>query len=152
MLCGPREGGGRGHLDISGGRGGPRAQQENATSIARKCHNMVLGRKVHAAMHMVTNRGMGGVCWPFDLDSKSGRPIIELLREKHPTFNVPSEEEFDAHVGAPNCLDLMPVFCFEECIAKAAACTSGSASLCGVDAEMLKNWLLRHGAHSGRLL
>jgi hypothetical protein len=42
----------------------------------------------------------------------------------------------------------MPVYCFEECVAKAAARRAGP---CGVDAEMLKNWLLRHGDHSGRL-
>ncbi len=54
-------------------------------------------------------------------------------------------------LGAPDCLDSMPVYCFEECVAKAAARLSGSAGPCGVDAEMLKNWLLRHGDYSGRL-
>jgi len=138
-------------LDVGGGGGGPHAWPEDATSIARKHHNMVLGGKVRAAVLMVTNRGTGGAYRPFDLDSKSGRPIIEVLREKHPASHVPSEEDFDAHVGAPDCLELMPVYCFEECVAKAAACLSGSAGPCGVDTEMLKNWLLRHGDHSGRL-
>ena len=58
---------------------------------------------------------------------------------------MPSEEDFDAHVGAPDCLDLMPVYSFEECVAKAAT------RPCGIEAEMLKNWLLRHGDHSGHL-
>ena len=98
--------------------GGPRARQEDATSIARKYHNMVLGGKVRAAVRMVTNRGTGGAYRPFDLDSKSGRPVIEVLREKHPASRVPSEEDFDAHVGAPDCLDSMPVYCFEECVAE----------------------------------
>ncbi len=89
-------------LDVGGGGGGPRARMEDATSIARKYHNMVLGRKVHAAVRMVTNRGTGGAYRPFDLDSKSGRPVIEVLREKHPASRVPSEEDFDAHVGAPD--------------------------------------------------
>ena len=34
-----------------------------------------------------------------------------MLREKHPASRVPSEEDFDAHVGAPDCLDSMPVYC-----------------------------------------
>jgi len=138
-------------LDVGNGSGGPRTRQEDATSIARKYHNMVLGGKVRAAVCMVTNRGTGGAYRPFDLDSKSGRPVIEVLREKHPASHVPSEEDFDAHVGAPDCLESMQVYCFEECVAMAAARLSGSAGPCVVDAEMLKNWLLRHGDHSGRL-
>ncbi len=138
-------------LNVGSGSGGPCAGIKDATSIARKYHNMVLGGKVRAAVRLVTNRGTGGSYWPWDLDSKSGRPVIEVLREKHPASRVPSEEDFDAHAGAPNCLDSMPVYCFEECVAKAAARLSGSAGPCGVDAEMLKNWLLHHGDHSGRL-
>ena len=64
--------------------------------------------------------------------------IIER-REKHPPSCVPSDEDFDAHVKAPNCLDSMPVSCFEEFVAKAAARLSGSAGPCGIEAEMLKN-------------
>jgi len=100
---------------------------------------------------MMTNRGTGGAYRPFDLDSKSGRPVIEVLHEKHPASRVPSEEDFGAHAGAPDCLDLMLFYCFQECVAKAAARLSGSAGPCGFDAEMLKNWLLLHRDHSGCL-
>ena len=126
-------------LDIGDGGGGTHAWQEDTTSTARKYHNMVLGRKVHATVHMVTNRGTGGAYRPFDLDSKSGCPVIEVLHEKHPTSHVPSEEDFDAHAGDPDCLDSMPVYCYEEYIAKAVASLSGSAGPCGINAEMLKN-------------
>ena len=45
----------------------------------------------------------------------------------------------------------MLVYCFEECATKSAARLSGSAVPCGAEAEMMKNWLLRHGYHSERL-
>jgi hypothetical protein len=136
------------NLNVGGGGRGPRARQEGTTSIARKYHNMVLGGKVRATIRMVMNRGTGGAYPPFDLDSKSGRPVIDVLCEKHTTSCVPSEEDFDAHIGVPNCLDSMPVYCFEECVAKAAACLSSSTGPCGAEAELLKNWLLHHGAQS----
>ena len=98
-------------LNFDGGGGRARARQDDTTSIARKYHNMVLGGKVRAAVRMVTNRGTGGAYRPFDLDCKSERPVIEVLREKHPASHVPSEEDFDAHVRAPDCLELMPVYC-----------------------------------------
>jgi len=46
---------------------------------------MFLGGKVRAAVRMVTNRDVGGAYRPFNTDSKFGRPVIDLLREKHPT-------------------------------------------------------------------
>ncbi len=88
------------NLNGGGGGGGPRARQEDTTSIARKYHNMVLGRKVCAAVCMVTNRGTSGAYRPFVLDSKSGRPFIDVLREKHPASRVPSDEEdFDPPIA-----------------------------------------------------
>ena len=70
--------------------------------MARKYHNMVLGGKVCAAVLMVTNRDIGGAYQPFNTDSKSGCPVIDVLREIHPDTRVPSESGFDNHPGAPD--------------------------------------------------
>ena len=111
-------------------------------------HTMILGGKVHAAVGMVISRDNGGAYCPFDLDTKSSHPVIKVLRAKHPNCHVPSEEDFNDHSGAPNCIESMPVYCFEECIAKAAAQLLGSAGPCSVEADILKNWLLWHGTQS----
>jgi hypothetical protein len=116
--------------------------------LARKFHNMVLGGKVHAAVQMVTNRGAGGSYWLHNLDSKPASPLIGVLCEKHPDSCVPLDNNFDIYPDAPGCLDTMPVYCYEECVAKAAACLSGNAEPCEVESEMLKHWLLRHGMQS----
>jgi hypothetical protein len=126
------------NLEVGGGGGRPRKQHEYTTLTARKYHNMVLCGKVRATVHMVMNRGTGGAYRPFDLDTKSGRPVINMLLEKHPASLVSLREDFDAHADAPNCLESLPVYCFEECVAKAAAHLSGSAGPCGVKADMLK--------------
>jgi hypothetical protein len=134
-----------------GGRRVSAQHWDDATSLARKYNNMVLGGKIRAAVQMVTNRGAGGPYGPHNLDSKSGHPVIDVLWDKHPDCHVPSDEDFDAYLDATNLLDTMLVYCYEECIAKAAAHLSGSAGPCGVKAEMLKHWLLRRGVHSEHL-
>jgi hypothetical protein len=140
------------NLDSGGGRRRMEVhRQDDATSLARRYDAMVLGDKVRAAIRMVTNRGGGGPYHPHNLDSKSGRPVIDVLHEKQFDCCVPSEEDFDAYPDAADLLDTMPVYCYEECIAKAAARLSGGAGPCGVEAEMLKHWLLWHGAHSEKL-
>jgi hypothetical protein len=78
------------------------------------------------------------------MDSKSGHPVISVLWEEHLHYVVPLEEDFDAYPDAADLLNTMPVYCYEECFAKAAARLSGSAGLSR--AEMLKHWLLRHDA------
>jgi hypothetical protein len=112
---------------------------------------MVLGGKVRAAVWMATNRGAKRPYCPHDLDSKSGCLIIDVLRDIHPDCRMPSDENFDAYPDAADQLDTIPVYCYEECITKAAVRLSGSAGLCGIEAEMLKHWLLWHGVHLERL-
>jgi hypothetical protein len=64
---------------------------------------------------------------------------INVLCEKHLDCRVLSEEDFDAYPDAANLLDTMPVYCYKECIAKAAARLSGGAGPCGVEAKTLKH-------------
>jgi hypothetical protein len=75
----------------------------------------------------------------YDLYSKSRHPIIDMLQEKHPASRVPSEEDFNNHPNAPNRLDSMPVYCFEECVQNAISRLSSTAGPCSVKADMLKN-------------
>ncbi len=132
---------------VDGGRRVEVQRQDKATSLACKYNNMVLGGKVCAAVRVATNRGAGRPYRLHDLDSKSGRPVIDVLRDTHPDCRVPLDKDSDAYPDTANQLDTMPVYCYEECVTKAAARLSGSAGPCGVEAEMLKHWLLRHGAH-----
>jgi hypothetical protein len=136
---------------VGGGRRVEVQRQDKATSLTCKYNNMVLGGKVRAAVRKVTNRGARRPYCLHNLDSKSGRLVIGVLRDTHLDCRVPSDEDFNAYPDAANLLDTMPVYCYEECVMKAAAHLSGSAGPCGVEAEMLKHWLLRHGAHLERL-
>ena len=70
--------------DIGGSGGDTCMRRVDTTLMVRKYHNMVLGIKIRAAVPMVTNRDSGGAYHPFDLDTKSVRPVIEVLRAKHP--------------------------------------------------------------------
>jgi hypothetical protein len=74
---------------------------------------MVLGGKVCAAIRMATNRGAGRPYRPHNLDSKSGHPVINVLRDTHRDCRVPSDEDFNSYPDATNQLDTMPVYCYE---------------------------------------
>ena len=129
----------------------PSDREFEVESAGRRYNSMILSGKLRAAVRMVTDRDPGGLFKPDDKCSKTGRPVIEVLREKHPEARVPSEEDFDLHPGGPECFESPPIYCYEENVAKVAARLSGGAGPCGVDGIMLKNWMLRHGAHSENL-
>jgi hypothetical protein len=120
-------------------------------SLARKYNNMVLGGKVCAAVWMATNRGARRPYCLHNLDSKSGCPVMDVLRYMQPDCRVPSDKAYNAYPDSANQLNTMPVYCYDKCIAKAAAHLSGSIGPCGVEAKMLKHWLLQHSAHLERL-
>ncbi len=70
-------------------------------SAGRRYNSMILSGKFHAAVRMlVTDRHKGGGLFkPDDKCSKTGHPVIDVLREMHPEARVPSEEDFDVHPG-----------------------------------------------------
>ncbi|KAL7530959.1 hypothetical protein ACHAXR_003772 [Thalassiosira sp. AJA248-18] len=94
---------------------------------------------------------MGGIFQPYDKCSKTGLPVIDVLRSKHPEAVIPPAEDFDAYPDYPDSMEFMPMYFWEEHVAKAATRLSGGAGPCGLDGIQLKNWLLRHEVHSERL-
>ena len=61
--------------------------------IARRYQSLVIGGRLKAAVRFATTRSGGGVLAPADIDEKSGRPVIEVLRGKHPMARQPELEK-----------------------------------------------------------
>ena len=50
---------------------------------------MVTEGKLRQAVRWFTNRNGGGVLHPDDVDSKSGKTVLEVLESKHPACMIP---------------------------------------------------------------
>ena len=61
--------------------------------MARSYHNTVLSGKLRQAVRKATNRKGGGCLLLDDQCTKTGRPVAEVLREKHPDMRVPPVED-----------------------------------------------------------
>ena len=66
--------------------------------MARGFHETVLSGKLRQAVRQATYREGGGCLLPYDQCNKTGRPVVEVLREKHPYMRVPPVEN-------PTCAD-----------------------------------------------
>jgi hypothetical protein len=121
--------------------------------IARKYNLIVLDGKLRAAVRFATNHGGGGVLLPQDSCTKTGRPVMEVLRSQHPDTRIPN-------LGDPHCIafehyDEVPVEIPTDCTSKdlktLALRMSGNVGPSSFDAVMLRNCLLRYGRASGKL-
>ena len=128
-----------------GREGGGRAPR-NEESVARSYHSMVINGKVREAVRNATSRGGGGLLHPDSTDAKSGKPVVDVLRDKHPAMRIPDAgadgvmafEPYDA-VPAP-----LPLDCSEAMAARVAKGLSGGAGPDSIDSRDLKGWLLYH--------
>ena len=57
---------------------------------ARAFNARVLSGRLRSAVRTLTNRSGGGVRQPDELCSKAGRPVWQVLQEKHPALRDPS--------------------------------------------------------------
>ncbi|KAL7526623.1 hypothetical protein ACHAXR_001569, partial [Thalassiosira sp. AJA248-18] len=118
------------------GGGSPSVDDE---SIARKYHSMVIAGKLRSA---------------FDGDdTKSGRKVIDVLRDKHPPLLIPDleKEDWASFEKYDECPNAIPVDCSAEIVEEVAGKLSGGAGPGSIDALMLKKWLLRYGKASQEL-
>jgi hypothetical protein len=124
-------------------------------SEGRAFNAKVLSGRLRSAVRNLTNRESGGVKMPDDLCSKTGTPVLEVLRGKHPALRDPgpevgrSDTAFEPYdAPAP---DTVPVEITADVVEAVASSLSGAAGPGGTDSVTLANWLLRYGEASERL-
>ena len=123
-------------------------------SMARRFSSTVMSGQLRKAVRMITSRDGGRVLVPEDLCTKTGRPVREVMQEKHPETRLPNLQD-------PNCVsypeypdgvpDVVPICCTSDCVAEMAPKLSGGAGPSGVEAVQLKHWLLHFGRASAEL-
>ena len=133
-------------------RGSPSRKQDEDAAF-RAFNTRVLNGQIRSTVCLLTAReGGGGVYDVEDLDSKTGRPVGDVLRSKHPLVREPTDMgiaggSFEHYNSAPR--TVIPIVITVDMIADVASKLSGSAGPSGIDSEMLKRWLLGFGYHSG---
>jgi len=132
----------------SGLRQRPGPDEVETESMAKRCDAMVKDGKLRPAIRTLIEREGGKLLRPTDHCSKTGLPVLEVLRNKHPDAIIPADEDFDAYSYEP---DSLGISCYEEDIQQIVRRMSGGAGPSGVDAELAKDWLLRHKVRSEEL-
>ena len=132
----------------------PQPRRAKAKDQADRAFNdAVQSGRLRQAVRRLTARAGGGVLGPDDLCTKARRPVVEVLREKHPKIRDPQitggpHEAFEPY---PQVATPVPVDITTDHIERVAAKLSGAAGLSGVDAVALNDWLLRYGPESDSL-
>ena len=85
--------------------------------------------------------------FPGDLDSKTGQPVIDVLRDKHPVMRTPCMldwkwSSFEDYAENP---DVIPLNISEEDVMWVAGKLSGASGPSGKDVMAYQIWLLRFG-------
>ena len=124
-----------------------RSPISEANERARIFSRLMLKGNTRAAVRFITDRTAGGVMKPNDIDNKTGKPVFEVLKSKHPNAGdlkraalvegeYPEQEQIIVTSGH---------------VEKACRSLRGSAGPSGTDAEFWQDALLRFGASSEKL-
>ena len=63
---------------------------EESEVRARVFNSLLLSGRVREAVRYSTNRDQTGILDPEDIDEKTGKPVIQVLKEKHPDIHTPN--------------------------------------------------------------
>ena len=137
-----------GDAEVEGAAGEGRAAfsgEEEDDAVAQSFHKAVLSGKLQQAVRRATEREGGGCLLPGDKCTKNGRPVADVLWEKHPDMRVPPMEKptcaaFEVYEEVP---ETVPLDFMEDDVTWVALKLSGAAGALGAEAMELCNWLLR---------
>ena len=113
--------------------------------VAKTHHCMALQGKHRSAVRWLTERMKGGALDPENNCSKTGDPVSEVLKSKHPEPQIPNVEDFYDHAYLP---EIMELDITQEHVEQVARHASGATGPGGTDSTAIQNWLLQHGKTS----
>ena len=95
-------------------------------------------------------QGQIGVLFPVDTDSKTGRPVMDVLRDKHLAMRTPDlvDPECSSFEEYEEDSDVVPLDITKEDVMWVAGKLLGSAGLSGAYAMVFQSWLVRFGQSS----
>jgi hypothetical protein len=106
---------------------------------AKTYHAKVLRGNLRGAVRYITDREKGGILYPDDIDEKTGLPVSDSLRDKHPANRAVNPSDLPTYQSTP-CL--VPNVITEDTVLEVANKLLGSAGLGGMDSILLKHLLL----------
>ncbi|KAI2493422.1 hypothetical protein MHU86_21121 [Fragilaria crotonensis] len=131
----------------------PTSRPPDEEARARSFNARVLSGRLRSAVRTLTDRSGGGVRQPDDLCSKAGRPVWQVLQEKHPALRDPASvgDADGAFEPYPDLPAPVPVCITQDDVEAISSRLAGAAGPGGTDAVDLANWLLRFGRESEAL-
>ena len=126
-------------------------QKRNGMSddeVAKQYTSLLLKGKVRQAVRFATERDKGGIFDRDDLDSKTGRPVFEVLKSKHPEAIILEGNHLEEYEHLP---ELVTLDITEDTVLEVTSKIRGAAGPGGVDSLTLQHWLLRFGKESKNL-
>ena len=115
-------------------RGQSGSGEEAPDARDRRYNATVLAGKLRTAVRSITDRGGGGVLGPDDACTKEGRPVLDILQEKHPDARTPdlNEPENTVFEGYDRTPEVIPLVVTEDDARHLAARMHGSAGAGGL--------------------
>ena len=83
-------------------------------SVGRRFNLMVHSGKLCAAVRAVTDRDPGGLYALDGICTKTGRRVLDILREKHPDARIPKEGAFNIYAKSAALHEAMHIDCYKE--------------------------------------
>ena len=122
-------------------------EEEEDEAAARSYHDIVFSGNPRQSARRSTNREGGGCLLPNNQCTKTGRPVAEVLWEKHPDMHVPPMENprctaFKEYGEVPKTVHFEFT---EDDVPWVASKLSVSAGALVAEAVKLCNWLLCFG-------
>ena len=79
--------------------------------MARAFKSKVVNGKIRAAVRGIRGQGQRGVLFPWNLYFKTGQPVMDILRDKHPAIcnpdlSYPKGSSFEDYLENPDVVPL----------------------------------------------